>query len=111
MKMAIDFGEPVIEEGIVLSIRPSDLDDFYASASDSDKGNLFFVMLTSLHHFEGIGDTRRAAHLSFLLAYYLFVALTPPGSLELALRYIEKALSLNPIPEYEEWLGLIKRGN
>lgn len=111
MKLAIDFGDPVFPKEAVLSITPNDLDEFYVAASDFDKSNLFFMLLTSLHHYEGGGDARRAAHLSFLIAYYLFITLTPPGSFDLAMHYIGKAISLNPIPEYEEWLGLIKKGN
>lgn len=111
MELKIDFGEPIIKKELVLSIQPTDLNDFYATASDFDKDNLFFVLLTSLHHFEESNDTQIAAHLSFLLAYYLFVPLTPPGSFYLALHYINKAISLNPISEYKEWLELIKKGN
>ena len=111
MELKIDFGEPIIKEELVLSIQATDLNDFYVTASDFDKSNLFFVLLTSLHHFEESNDTQRAAHLSFLIAYYLFILLTPPGSFYLALHYINKAISLNPISEYKKWLELIKEGN
>lgn len=111
MRLVIDFGEPVLREDVILAIQPNDLDDFYVAASDFDKSNLFFVLLTSLHQFEERGDARRAAHLSFLIAYYLFVTLTPPGSFYLARHYINKALSFDPISEYEEWRVLIEKGN
>ena len=44
----IDFSKPVICKDDVLVISPTDLDDFYMSASDYDKSNLFFVLLTSV---------------------------------------------------------------
>ena len=90
-------------------IKPSDLDDFYITASDFDKSNLFFVLLTSAHFYEEKNEKEKAAHLYYLAAYYLFVSLTPPGSCMLALHYINKALELYPLPEYQEWLGLIQK--
>lgn len=109
--MKIDFSEPIICKEKVLAISPTDLDDFYLTASDYDKSNLFFVLLTSILHYEDSGDTVEAAHLNFLAAYYLFSALTPPGALNLALHYINRAISLNHLAEYDEWFDLIKKGN
>ena len=111
MNICVDFSEPVIQKEKVLEIRPLDLDEFYMTASDFDKSNLFFILLASLYHYEDTGDSVRAAHLSFLAAYYLFITLTPPGSFNLALHYINKAISLNHLAEYDEWLILIEKGN
>lgn len=109
--MRVKFDEPIIGKDNVLEIGSRDLDDYYASASDIDRSNLFFVLLTSLHYYEENGDTVRAAHLSFLVAYYVFTPLTPPGSYCLALHYMDKAISLYPLPEYKEWLAVMKKGN
>ena len=111
MKIRIDFDEPIIKNDEMVDIQPEDLDDFYLNASDFDKNNLFFVLLASLHYYEDTDDTVKAAHLSFLTAYYLFISLTPPGSFNLALHYINKAISLNHLAEYDEWLALIEKGN
>lgn len=111
MILEIDWVNPVIGENDVLQIQPQDLDDFYINASDFDQSNLFFVLLTSLHHYMGKEAWEKAAHLSFLIAYYLFTPLTPPGSCELAMHYIRKAISLNPLAIYREWLSLIEKGN
>ena len=109
--LKIDWGNPIIESTYVLRLKPTDLDDFYVAASDFDKTNLFFVLLTSFHHYLDAGSKEKAAHLSFLMAYYLFLPLTPPGSWLLAMHYIKQAISLNPIEEYKEWLPLIEQGN
>lgn len=111
MTVTIDWGEPVIRVDDVLRLQPNDLDTFYIGASDCDKANLFFVLLTSFHEYSRRGDCERAAHLSFLMAYYLFVALTPPGSSQLAMHYIRQAVSLCPLAQYREWLPLIEGGN
>ena len=111
MFIKINFDNPVFQRELVPDIRPADLEGFYLSASDSDKSNLFFVLLNSAHHYESNGDNSLAAHLNFLIAYYLFIVLTPPGSVELALHYIKKAISMNHLAEYDQWLALIEKGN
>ena len=109
--MRVNFDKPIIEEECVLEIAIGDLDNFYVSASDIDRVNFFFILLTSLHYYEENGDTVRAAHLSFLTAYYVFTPLTPPGSECLALHYMNKAVLLNPIQEYKECLSIMEKGN
>ncbi|BAL00433.1 hypothetical protein OBV_32340 [Oscillibacter valericigenes Sjm18-20] len=111
MMLKIDWGEPVMPENDVLHVQPSDLDALYVAASDFDKSNLFFVLLTSFHHYMDAGKREKAAHLCFLMAYYLFITLTPPGSCELAMHYIKQAIALNPLETYREWLPLIEKGN
>lgn len=111
MTLSINWGEPIIPESGVLQIQPSDLDDFYAAASDFDKSNIFFVLLTSFYHYHDNAEREKAAHLSFLIAYYLFITLTPPGSCQLASHFINQAVALNPLEMYLEWVPLIKKGN
>lgn len=111
MKLKIDWADPVIKAKTVMKIQPSDLDSFYIGASDFDKSNLFFVLLASFHHYADRENRIEAAHLSFLMAYYLFITLTPPGSCELAMHYIKQAVSLNALDEYKEWIPLIEKGN
>ncbi len=109
--MRIDWNEPFIRFENVLKICPADLNDFYADASEVDRLNLFFVLLNTLQRCQSAERIAEAAHVCFLIAYYLFVPLTPPGSWELSMHYIRQAISLNPIEEYREWLGLIEQGN
>ena len=45
------------------------------------------------------------------MAYYLFVALTPPASFELAEFYIDRALEWGATPEYRRWKAIIDEGN
>ena len=111
VKVKIDFDKPVIGKDHVLEIDSGDLDSFYACAPATDRSNLFFILLASLHYYEENGDTVRAAHLSFLAAYYVFTPLTPPGSHFLALHYMNKAISMHPLPEYKEWLAVMEKGN
>lgn len=107
----IDWDRPVIDEQAVLTIQPADLNDFYCAADSFDKTNMFFVLLASYHHYLDNGHREKAAHLCYLIAYYLFVPLTPPGSCELAMHYITQAVSLCPLESYTELLSLIEKGN
>lgn len=111
MELKIDFGEPIIGPEQAAALTCGDLDAFYCASSELDGLNLFFILLASLHHYEDAGDFGLAARLSFLAAYYLFTPLTPPGSWPLAMHYIEKALRLDPRPEYREWRELMEKGN
>lgn len=111
MTISINWDDPLIDDCEVQQLQPSDLDDFYVAASDLDKGNLFFVLLASFHDALDRQEPEQAAHLSFLMAYYLFITLTPPGSQALAEHYIRQAIALNPLEEYETWRALIEQGN
>lgn len=111
MELKIDFGNPFIEEEQLAKLTTDDLNDFYASASEVNRLNLFFVLLNSLHQYEERGEMEQTAYLCFLLAYYLFIPLTPPGSSSLARYYIEKAIVLDPKPEYRQWRLLVQKGN
>ena len=111
MKLKIDWANPLLPEDMIEELQPRDLDDFYFRVQDMDKNNLFFLLLNSLHYYEAEGDRKRAARLSFLAAYYLFITLTPVGSWNLARYYIAKAVSLDNEPEYLVWQALIEKGN
>ena len=108
MFIEIRFDDPFLPREQIPGLQTKDLDDFYVAASETDRLNLFFVLLNTLHRAEDDGEKKEAAHLSFLTAYYLFVPLTPPGSAELALHYIRKAAALDPRLEYGEWLERIQ---
>ena len=111
MILSIEWENPIIKADDVLQICSNDLDDFYSMASAPDKTNIFFVLLASSQHYIDKGNHEYGAHLCFLMAYYLFIALTPPASSELAKYYINKAISLNSHDEYKELSKLVEKGN
>lgn len=111
MKITIDFGHPYFEEEVLLGLTQDDLNCFYADASEVDRLNLFFVLEASLHRLQGKERMKTAAYCVFLMAYYLFIALTPPASFELAEFYIDRALEWDETPEYRQWKAIIDEGN
>ena len=111
MEIKIDFGHPYFDEETIFKLTLNDLNDFYANANEVNRLNLFFVLEASLHKFQDRSRTKEVARCAFLMAYYLFIPLTPPASFELAEFYINKALELDETPEYRQWKEAIDKGN
>ena len=111
MKIKIDFGHPYFDEKAILKLTLDDLNCFYADANEVDRLNLFFVLEASLHRLQDVKSMQAAARCAFLMAYYLFIALTPPASFELAEFYIDRALEWDETPEYRQWKKAIDDGN
>ena len=111
MEIKIDFGQPYFDGKTILELTLNDLNCFYADAGEVDRLNLFFILEASLHQLQNGKNMKAAARCSFLMAYYLFVPLTPPASLELAEFYIDRALEWDETPEYRQWKELIGKGN
>jgi hypothetical protein len=111
MKIKIDFGTPFIPEEDVLSVTVNDICAQYVKSTVYDQFNIFFVLLTTFHMCEDKGERVLAAHVAYLASYYLFLPLTPPGSMELALHYAKKAMELDPSDFYAQWIEAVLEGN
>ena len=111
MKITIDFGHPYFDSKDIFELTLNDLNDFYGDENEVNRLNLFFVLEASLHRFQKENSLKAAARCAFLMAYYLFIALTPPASWELAEFYIDRALEWEETPEYSQWKELIDEGN
>lgn len=111
MKIAINFEHPYMDEKTIEKLTIDDLDCFYTDTDEVNCLNLFFILEASLHRLRSKGNWKVAARCSFLMAYYLFVPLTPPASHELAEFYIDKALEWDDMSEYRQWKEIIDRGN
>ena len=107
----IDFGYPYFDEKAIFELDINDLDCFYADENEVNRLNLFFVLEASLHRLQRENNLKAAARCAFLMAYYLFVPLTPPASFELAEFYIGRALEWDETPEYSQLKKLIDKGN
>ena len=111
MKISIDFEHPYFDEETIFGLTLNDLDRFYADENEVNRLNLFFVLEASLHKLQRENSMKAAARCAFLMAYYLFIALTPPASWELAEFYIDRALEWDETPEYSQWKKNIDEGN
>ena len=111
MKISIDFGHPYFDEKELFELTLNDLNDFYGDENAVNRLNLFFVLEASLHRLQRENSLKAAARCAFLMAYYLYIALTPPASFELAEYYIDRALEWDETPEYSHWKKCIDEGN
>ena len=111
MEINIDFRHPYFDEKAIFKLNLNDLDCFYTNENEVNRLNLFFVLEASLHRFQRENNLKAAARCAFLMAYYLFVSLTPPASFELAEFYIDRALEWDETPEYSHWKKIIDKGN
>ena len=105
------FGHPILSQEEAESLHPCNLNDLCTSTEELDEINFFFMLLASYHHHLGRGRRELAAHLAFLMAYDLFILITPLSSCPLSLHYIRQAIALNPLEDYLEWERLIQQGN
>ncbi|OUO36504.1 hypothetical protein [Flavonifractor sp. An306] len=100
----LNYENPVFSEEEVCKMTTGSLEGFYGETQNSYKQyELFFALLNSLHHYLSEGKKEVAAKISYLIAYYLHIALTPIANLELASYYIEKAIELDARQEYLKW--------
>lgn len=101
----------VISEEVVIQLSEDDLDTIYADGNSVDRFNAYFHLENELLYLMEQKNYSAAAHVCYLISYYLFTALTPPHSDTLALAYANKALELSPTDKYQNWLKEVKRGN
>ncbi len=115
--MLLDFGKyfgcesaPVPEE-YMMQMKENDLDILYADGDVTERFNVYFHLQNELIFLLGRENDRAAAHVCYLISYYLFVALTPPHSEILAMAYAKKAFELYPMEQYQEWMEEVRKGN
>lgn len=101
----------VIPEEMIMELSEDDLDTIYADGNSEDRFNAYFHLENELNYLMEQKRYSMAAHVCYLISYYLFTALTPPHSESLALAYAKKALDLFPTDQYRKWIEEVKRGN
>ena len=88
------------------------LGDLYIGSNDAEKANIFFNLQYIFLRLKDSENKDLAAHIAFIISYYIFVLLTPPHSEEIALYYaIEAAKLANMDEKYTNWIEFVKSGN
>lgn len=81
-----------------------------------DCSNIYFKLLAQLHYLENKNDTNPSilAYLNYLIGFYVGLFLHPFCEYEIALYYINKAISLEnnktQIEKYKTTISMIKEG-
>lgn len=95
----------------IFLITERHLDNLYAHLDERNRVHVFFCLLNEYYFLKSQKYGKETAYICYLLSYYLFVALTPPYSANLALVYAKKAVQLDNSPKYIEWLQFVEKGN
>lgn len=81
-----------------------------------DCSNIYFKLLAQLHYLENKNDTNPSvlSYLNYLIGFYVGLFLNPFCEYEIALYYINKAISLEndktQIEKYKTTISMIKEG-
>ena len=102
--------DDVIDE-VAARVTREVIDDLYVASNDMGRLNIFFNLHYMYTRSRNVGKKEIAAHICFVISYYLFVLLTPPHSEEIALQYANEAVDLDNRKKYTEWISFIKKGN
>ena len=111
IKQYFEYESECIPKEIVLQVDEQILDDLYASSDIFEKFNVYFHLQNNFFNLYNNGNYKEAAYICYLISYYLFVALTPSHSEDLAKEYAQKAIKMDSCPKYLEWLDEVKKGN
>lgn len=111
MKQYFRYESTYIPNDEVLKIDERMLDDLYSTSNEIEKFNVFFHLQNEYFYLLNNGKHKEAAHICYLISYYLFTALTPPHSETLAQEFAITAMKLDNSPKYLEWLSEVKNGN
>ena len=95
----------------VFLITEETLDTIYASSSEVDQFYPFFHLQNEYFILKNQNLARETAYVCCLISYYVFTALTPPHSEEIALEYAQEAVRRDPCAKYIQWLDIVKQGN
>ncbi|EOD00947.1 hypothetical protein [Caldisalinibacter kiritimatiensis] len=111
IKKYFDYYSSVIPIERVMELSENDLDDLYANSKEIDGINVFFHLLNQYIYLKQHDAKKETAHICYLISYYVFTALTPPHSENIALEYGKKAIQYNNDTKYKEWIEEILKGN
>lgn len=95
----------------VFLITEETLDNIYTSSSEADQFRPFFHLQNEYFILKNQNLARETAYVCYLISYYVFTALTPPHSEEIALEFAQEAVRRDPCAKYIQWLDIVKQGN
>ncbi|TCW33334.1 hypothetical protein EDC21_12216 [Thermohydrogenium kirishiense] len=111
IKKYFDYYSSVIPIESVMELSENDLDDIYANSTDIERMNVFFHLFNQYIFLKQQDANKEVAHICYLISYYVFTALTPPHSENIALEFAKKAIQYNNDEKYTEWVKEVLRGN
>ena len=95
----------------LFSITEDSLDSLYAKSSETEQFYPFFDLCNEYFILKKKNLSKETAYVCYLISYYVFTALTPPHSEEIALEFANEAVRSDPCTKYIQWLYIVKQGN
>jgi len=95
----------------VFLITEDTLDSLYAKSSETEQFYPFFHLCNEYFILKKKNLSKETAYVCYLISYYVFTALTPPHSEEIALEFANEAVRSDPCTKYIQWLDIVKQGN
>lgn len=92
------FEGPEIPREHVLELSTGYLNDIYVKSTEVNGLNVFFHLINELIYLEELKAAEEAAHICYLISYYIFISLTPPHSESIAMEYAKKQLATMIFP-------------
>lgn len=95
----------------ICNINKDDLDSIYNKYSRSNQKymiyNIYFILLYNYIKCKRTSNNDEAAHLAFLMSYYIFKYIDIPEKANLSKEYIKQAINKKPLKEYTEWYDFL----
>lgn len=92
-----------MQDETILQINKDMLDDFCAHSTEMERFHALFNLQKEYMVLQSKGKQVAAAHLGYMISYYLSVATTLPQAEELKLYYATAAVELDPTVEHLAW--------
>lgn len=96
-----------MQDDAVLQINKDMLDDFCAHSTETEQFHALFNLQKEYMALQSKGKQVAAAHLGYMISYYLSVVTTLPRAEELMLYYATAAVEMDPRQEYMNWLNIV----
>lgn len=106
-----EFHSQLIPVKNIFDLTEAILSDLYTQSNEVEGLNIYFHLQYNYYSLLKNNHFKEAAHICYLMSYYLFVPLTPPHSESLALEFATKAEELNPNEKYVQWIEYVLKGN
>lgn len=94
-----------LQDDMVLQINKDMIDDFCAHSTETDRFHALFNLQKEYMSLQSKHKKAAAAHISYLISYYLSIATTLPRAEDLRHYYANAAVDLNPCELYRDWLS------
>lgn len=104
IKQCLSSGDFNMQDEMILQINKDMIDDFCTHSTELERFHALFNMQKEYVNLQSRQKRIAAAHISYLISYYLSKSMSPPRAEDLKRYYANTAAELNPCQLYLDWL-------